>query len=68
MQKRRPLTPNGIKVRTELAKRNMTQRELAEKIEVSETGLGEFMRGTRSGTTFIKRIEQTLNIHLIEDK
>lgn len=65
---KRPLNNNGILIRVELAKRNMTQRELAKEIGITETGLGEFMRGTRSGTTFIKRIEQTLNIPLVVNK
>lgn len=62
---KRPLTTNGIKIRTALAEKNMTQRELTKQIGISEAGLYEFMKGKRSGITFYKKIEKILNLKLI---
>lgn len=62
---KRPLTTNGIKIRTALAEKNMTQRELTREIGISEGGLMEFMRGRRSGITFYKKIEKILNLKLL---
>lgn len=62
---KRQLTTNGIKIRTALAEKNMTQRELTREIGISEGGLMEFMRGRRSGITFYKKIEKILNLKLL---
>ncbi|HDW7794745.1 TPA: helix-turn-helix transcriptional regulator, partial [Staphylococcus aureus] len=49
-------TDFGLKVRTELLKRNMTNKQLAEMLEISSAYLSDILRGRRDAFEQKKRI------------
>ncbi|MBU7218727.1 helix-turn-helix domain-containing protein [Staphylococcus gallinarum] len=55
-------TEFGLKVRTELLKRNMTNKQLAEMLEISSAYLSDILRGRRDAEQQKKRISQILEI------
>ncbi|MFJ7971275.1 helix-turn-helix transcriptional regulator [Psychrobacillus sp. NPDC096389] len=55
----------GLQVRSELFKRNMKQKELADLVGISEAYLSDIIRGRRDGQKaqeHIKHIRKILNI------
>ncbi|WP_305751862.1 helix-turn-helix domain-containing protein [Mammaliicoccus sciuri] len=55
-------TEFGLKVRTELLKRNMTNKELAKMLEISNAYLSDILRGRRDAFEQKKRIAKILDI------
>ncbi|GAB5784554.1 hypothetical protein JMUB7510_28640 [Staphylococcus aureus] len=55
-------TDFGLKVRTELLKRNMTNKQLAEMLEISSAYLSDILRGRRDDFEQKKRIAKILEI------
>ncbi|CUD22094.1 TPA: helix-turn-helix transcriptional regulator [Staphylococcus aureus] len=55
-------TDFGLKVRTELLKRNMTNKQLAEMLEISSAYLSDILRGRRDAFEQKKRIANILEI------
>ncbi|HDH6845890.1 TPA: helix-turn-helix transcriptional regulator [Staphylococcus aureus] len=55
-------TDFGLKVRTELLKRNMTNKQLAEMLEISSAYLSDILRGRRDAFEQKKRIVKILEI------
>ncbi|HDZ5581163.1 TPA: helix-turn-helix transcriptional regulator [Staphylococcus aureus] len=55
-------TDFGLKVRTELLKRDMTNKQLAEMLEISSAYLSDILRGRRDGFEQKKRIARILEI------
>ncbi len=55
-------TDFGLKVRTELLKRNMTNKQLAEMLEISCAYLSDILRGRRDAFEQKKRIAKILEI------
>ncbi|GAB5711256.1 hypothetical protein JMUB7485_26930 [Staphylococcus aureus] len=55
-------TDFGLKVRTELLKRNMTNKQLAEMLEISSAYLSDILRGRRDAFEQKKRISKILEI------
>ncbi|HDH6284958.1 TPA: helix-turn-helix transcriptional regulator [Staphylococcus aureus LTCF-2-22] len=55
-------TDFGLKVRTELLKRNMTNKQLAEMLEISSAYLSDILRGRRDVFEQKKRIAKILEI------
>ncbi|EMJ5730397.1 multiprotein-bridging factor 1 family protein [Staphylococcus aureus] len=55
-------TDFGLKVRTELLKRNMTNKQLAEMLEISSAYLSDILRGLRDAFEQKKRIAKILEI------
>ncbi|MFI3130955.1 multiprotein-bridging factor 1 family protein [Mammaliicoccus sciuri] len=55
-------TEFGLKVRTELLKRNMTSKQLAEKLGISPAYLSDILRGHRDAINQRKRIAKILDI------
>lgn len=55
-------TDFGLKVRTELLKRNMTNKQLAEMLEISSAYLSDILRGRRDAFEQKKRIAEILEI------
>lgn len=62
MSKKRELTPYGKQVKHRLIELNMTQVELAEQVGTSKQYLGKILFGERSGTMYLEKIQQVLNI------
>lgn len=55
----------GVQVRSELFKRNMSQKELAEMVGISSVYLSDIIRGRKDGPKVqehIKHIRKILNI------
>lgn len=52
----------GLQVRTELLKRNMTNKELANLLGISSAYLSDILRGRRDAEQQKKRIAQILGI------
>jgi len=59
---KRNLTKFGREVNKRLVELNMTQKELAQKIGVSEVYLSMVLRGHRSGKKYIDVIVKTLGL------
>ncbi|WP_419791624.1 helix-turn-helix domain-containing protein [Staphylococcus chromogenes] len=55
-------TDFGIKVRSELLKRNMTNKELAEMLGISAAYVSDILRGRRDAHEQKKRIAKILEI------
>ncbi|ULW62837.1 helix-turn-helix domain-containing protein [Staphylococcus aureus] len=55
-------TDFGLKVRTELLKRNMTNKQLAEMLEISSAYLSDILRERRDAFEQKKRIAKILEI------
>ncbi|HGZ9674925.1 TPA: helix-turn-helix domain-containing protein [Staphylococcus aureus] len=55
-------TDFGLKVRTELLKRDMTNKQLAEMLEISSAYLSDILRGCRDAFEQKKRIARILEI------
>ncbi|HIA6677620.1 TPA: helix-turn-helix domain-containing protein [Staphylococcus aureus] len=55
-------TDFGLKVRTELLKRDMTNKQLAEMLEISSAYLSDILRGHRDAFEQKKRIARILEI------
>lgn len=55
-------TEFGLKVRTELLRRNMTIKQLAEMLEISNAYLSDILRGRRDVFEQKKRIVKILEI------
>jgi Helix-turn-helix. len=55
-------TDFGLKVRTGLLKRNMTNKQLAEMLEISSAYLSDILRGRRDAFEQKKRIANILEI------
>ncbi|HFF0464001.1 TPA: multiprotein-bridging factor 1 family protein [Staphylococcus aureus] len=55
-------TDFGLKVRTELLKRDMTNKQLAEMLEISSAYLSDILRGRRGAFEQKKRIARILEI------
>ncbi|HCU9617823.1 TPA: helix-turn-helix transcriptional regulator [Staphylococcus aureus] len=55
-------TDFGLKVRTELLKRDMTNKQLAEMLEISSAYLSDILRGRRDAFEQKKRIVRILEI------
>lgn len=55
-------TEFGLKVRTELLKRNMTSKQLADMLEISNAYLSDILRGRRDAFEQKKRIAKILGI------
>ena len=60
--KRRKLTPLGAEIKKSLVDRQMTQRELAEKIGVSPKYINLIIYGERSGKKYIPEIVSLLGL------
>lgn len=52
----------GIKVKVELAKRNMNMADLAKLLEISQPYLSDIVYGRRKATDQKERIKKILNI------
>ncbi len=65
--KKKPLPQRGVKIKMGLIKKNMTQRELAEKLDINENHLADIIRGRRPGNKHIDRIYEELEIEPDED-
>ncbi|MDO5096777.1 MAG: XRE family transcriptional regulator [Peptostreptococcaceae bacterium] len=61
-RKRGKPTAFGVKVNTELYKRGMTKRELAQVVGMNETYLHDILYGRRSGTRYIEPIKKVLGL------
>ncbi|MFO3691418.1 XRE family transcriptional regulator [Staphylococcus felis] len=55
-------TEFGLKVRTELLKRNMTNKSLADMLGISGAYLSDILRGRRDATEQKERIKKLLEI------
>lgn len=60
--KKIPLPPRGIRIKKRLVEKNMTQRELAKKLDINEQYLADIIRGRRPGNMYIGRIYQELEL------
>lgn len=58
--RKRDITRVGIKIKKRLAELNMTQRQLAEILGISETYLHQIIYGYRKGKKCVTRIEKVL--------
>ncbi|GEM_PF-958346 len=65
--KKLPLPPRGIKIKKRLVDKNMTQRDLAKKINMNEQYLADIIRGRRTGNMYIGRIYEELDLDPDED-
>ncbi|PES11551.1 transcriptional regulator [Bacillus cereus] len=57
----------GIKVRTELLKRNLTLSSFASELGISISYLSDILKGSRKGKKQKKRIAETLGIEICEE-
>ena len=55
---------SGKEIKKKLVELNMTQRKLAEKVNVSENYLTDILRGRRSGKKYMEKIINILAIKL----
>lgn len=63
MQKtRRQLTPQGLLIKNRLMELNMTQKDLAVRLQMGNGYLTDIIRGRRSGTKYMARIFNELGI------
>lgn len=62
MSRKRELTSYGKQVKHRLIEMNMTQVELAEQVGTSKQYLGKILFGERSGTIYLDKIDQVLNL------
>jgi len=65
---RRKLTLQGRLIKNRLWEVGMTQKELAEQLEISPTYLGDILKGRRSGSKHMERIYNILKIEAEELK
>lgn len=59
---RRQLTYEGLLIKNRLMELNMTQKDLAGKLQMSNGYLTDIVRGRRSGEKYMDRIFRELNI------
>lgn len=58
-----PLPPRGMKIKKRLIEKNMTQRDLANKLDMNEQYLADIIRGRRSGSMYIDSIYRELDLN-----
>jgi len=68
MKNRRQLTYHGLVIKNRLMQLNMTQTELAGKINVSVGYLTDILRGRRSGGKYMDKIYSLLGLEETELK
>lgn len=61
---KRKLTPFGSKVKDRLIERNMTQKDLAEKVGTSAVYLSMVLHGQRSGQKYLRSICEILDLEM----
>ncbi len=62
MSRKRELTEYGKQVKHKLIEMNMTQVELAEQVGTSKQYLGKILFGERTGTMYLEKIDQVLQV------
>lgn len=62
------LPPRGVKIKKGLIESNMTQRDLAKKLNMNEQYLADIIRSRRSGNKYIDQIYKELNLDPDEDE
>jgi transcriptional regulator with XRE-family HTH domain len=65
--KKLPLPPRGIKIKKRLVEKNMTQRDLARKLDMNEQYLADIIRGRRSGNMYLNKMYKELDLDPNED-
>lgn len=68
MKNRRQLTYHGLLIKNRLMQLNMTQKELAEKLDVAVSYLTDILRGRRAGSKYMDKIYCILGIEEDEYK
>lgn len=63
-----PLPPRGKKIKKGLIEWNMTQRDLAKKLNMDEQYLADIIRGRRPGNKYIDQIYKELKLDPDEDE
>lgn len=61
------LSRRGINIKKRLIEKNMTQRDLAKKLNMNEQYLADIIRGRRSGNMYINRIYKELDLKIDEN-
>lgn len=65
---RKHISEKATKVKIELLKQGVTQRELAKKINTTDQYLSDILTDRRSGKKYWSQIEQVLGLNFQEDE